>query len=290
MNKISKKINGYDVSIYLTDVTPALASEILAKYNTKNRKENANHTKAILRNIAEGTWRFNGDTICFDSTGTLIDGQHRLSAIAKSGKTLTCLFVVGLDPETIKTKDIEAKPRNLGDLFKMDGVGQYNNVASIVQRYFVFHTGRTGIATDKYGYNQSVGRVHTTATYDAKYDFYYDNKQLVDEVVNYTRSLYMANRLLTMSELGGLSLYLFLDKHHSNDEIRGFLDGFVYDSPCNVLNLLRNKLIVDKGAVKKMQATHKQALIAKTWNYYIKGKDVKVLAYNPTTEGTIEFI
>lgn len=287
MAKLEKQIEGYKISIYLTDVTPAMASEILAKYNTKNRRENAHHTTALVRNMVEGTWRFNGDTICFDDKGTLIDGQHRLSAIAKSGKTITCLFVVGLNPDTIKTKDIEAKPRNLSDLFKMEGVVQHTTLAGIIQRYFIFSSGNTALS---YNGNRGVGHTNNFSTYETKFYFYFKNQDMCDEVVRYSRLLYKQNHLLTPAEIGGLFLFLFIDKHHSEDEIKGFFDGLIYTSSLNVLNIMRNKLISDKGAIKKMPAPYKQNLLAKTWNYYIKGKDVKVLAYNPTTEGTIDFI
>ena len=286
MAKLEKQIEGYKISIYLTDVTPAMASEILAKYNTKNRRENAHHTTALVRNMVEGTWRFNGDTICFDDKGTLIDGQHRLSAIANSGKTITCLFVVGLNPDTIKTKDIEVKPRNLHDLLKMDDVKEYNNTATSIQRYFALRAGRIAMGVGSDG----IGHLNLYATMDTKYSFYYEHRPLCDEAVAYARGLYRQNRLLTPGDIGGMFLYLYVIKHHSEDEIKGFFDGLVFQSSCNVVNILRNKLVIDKGAVKKMSGSFKQALIAKTWNYYIKGKDVKVLAYNPTTEGTIDFI
>ena len=96
--------------------------------------------------------------------------------------------------------------------------------------------------------------------------------------------------MLSISDIGGLFAYLFIDKHHSYDEVNNFFTHLFIASEYNCINTLRNRLIADMTATKKMSGSGRQNLIAKVWNYYIAKKDVQVLAYNPTKEGTIEFI
>lgn len=283
-------VNGFDISIQIENVTPSLACQWLEEKNKKNRRRNQNHVNALAKNMKDGTWRFNGDTICFDVNDVLIDGQHRLSAIIESGISQKMIVVKGLDPDTIKTKDMEVKPRNLADLLRMDGITQANQKAAIVTRYLVLSAGRTAIYNGNNG-GIAGNSIKVASTMDGKYNVYYRYQSLFDECCLYACALADRMRTLTAGELGGLYAYLFIDLNHSEDEIRGFFDRLYYNNnDVNVINLLRDKLIKDLGATNRMSGTTKQCLVAKTWNYYIKGKDVKVLSYNRINEGNVEFI
>lgn len=289
--KTNYKVDGYSITEEVRVITPAEASEILAKHNTKNRKPNKRHINALALNMQNGTWRFNGDAIRFDCNGTLIDGQNRLFAVAKSGKPVLFKIVRGLDPKAILTIDIESKPRNLADLLHMDGIKDSRGVASIIVRYFALHEGRTilngGAVKNGTSANRDLSGIYTN---DDKYNFYYQNKDAFDEFACYAQKLYKRNKLLTQSDIGGIFAHLYIDKHHSEDEIKGFFEELFTSSEKSCINSLRNRLIADLVATTRMTGSFRQSLIAKVWNYYIKGKDVKVLSYNPTTEGTIEFI
>ena len=129
------------------------------------------------------------------------------------------------------------------------------------------------------------------STIEAKYNTYYLFQNIFDECSLYASCLYDRVNFFTVGEIGGIYAYLYIDLHHSEDEIKGFFDRlFINQTDNNVINLLRDKLIRDLGATNKMTAATKQSLLAKAWNYYIKQKDVKVLSYNRLTEGQIEFI
>ena len=289
--KITYVVDGYTITEEVREITPQEASEILATKNTKNRRANKNHVNALALNMKNGTWRFNADPIRFDANDTLIDGQHRLLAAEKSQKTILFKIVRGLDPECIKAIDIEMKSRNLTDLLFMDNISDANNVGAIVNRYFALSNGKSALSSPRAnGSGASTRDIATKATVDERYDFYYKYQQLFTEIINFSRSLYKRMRIMSVSDAGGLFAYLFIDKHHSYDEVHSFFNQLYISSDLKCVNDLRSKLINDLTATKKMSGSHRQNLIAKVWNYYIKGKDVKVLAYNPTTEGTIEFI
>lgn len=58
-----------------------------------------------MAEMQDGKWKLNGKTICFDRTGRLLNGQHRLSAVVRSGVSLTTVVVRGLDPALVPAKD-----------------------------------------------------------------------------------------------------------------------------------------------------------------------------------------
>lgn len=291
MEKFTYIIDGYTITEEVREITPQEAGAILATKNTKNRRVNKNHVKSLALDMINGTWRYNADPIRFDANGTLIDGQHRLYAIAISQVAELCKLVYGLNPECIKSIDVDMKPRNLSDLFTMDNIKDANNVAAIVNRYFALSNGFVALSAPK---NQSAAvstsHINTKSTTEQRYEFYYSQQEVFDEITAFARTLYKRLRIMQVSDIGGMFAYLFIDKHHSYDEVSSFFEQLYASSDMTCINSLRNKLINDLSSIKKMSSSHRQSIIAKTWNYYIKGKDVKVLSYNPATEGTVEFI
>lgn len=69
-------------------ITPEIAKEYLKLNMACNRHIDARRVKELTTDIQNGNWQLNGDTIRFNKKGELIDGQHRLTAIANSGCTV----------------------------------------------------------------------------------------------------------------------------------------------------------------------------------------------------------
>lgn len=288
------KLKYEGITFEVSVVTPEKAQEVLNKHNGINRRINDAHVKALARNMARNTWLFNGDTIRFDVDGNLIDGQHRLSALVMFGKPLPMLIARGFKRNVINTIDQEVKPRNLCDLFTMEGVKDARNVASIVQRYFVILSGSRMIVSSprkrgSAGYNgENLKRRYTI---EERHDEYWNHSLFYDNVTVYARRLYKKMCILKASEIGSVYAYLYFQRHRSDDEIQGFFNRLCLgESDINVINLLRELYIRDGRSKTPMMSSTKTAYLAKTWNYYISGKDVKVLSYNKNTEGQIDFI
>lgn len=288
----NNKINYNGISIEVKEITPELAKDILENHNNLNRNRNKEHVKALLNNMKQGTWRFNGDTIRFDRGGELIDGQHRLAALVEFGKPLPMIVVKGFDKETMRTIDQEIKPRNLADLFKINGVKYTTDVSATINRFFAMGGTNSFVSSNRSSkVSGTSGNLIRKTTIDAKYNEYFANPDLWDDIVLYARRCYKNTRLLRTSDIGGMYAFLYLRMHHSDEEIRGFFDRLCFtETDIDVINRLRDLLIRDLVSKAPMTSFVKSQYLVKTWNYYIKGKDVKVLSYNKNTEGIIDFI
>ena len=99
-------------------VTPDIAADLLSQ-NTKNRPLSKSVVSKYARFMVMGKWLFNGDTIT-RSNGVIVDGQHRLAAIVKSGMTIRCIIVDGVDDGAFATKDA-GKVRSSSDLLAIAG-------------------------------------------------------------------------------------------------------------------------------------------------------------------------
>lgn len=94
----------------LFDVTPALAAKWLER-NTRNRPLRDSVVLRYAADMRDGKWKVTGDAIAFDTTGAVINGQHRLWAVLESGVTVKMLVVFDLDPDVVYVLDDHFKRR-----------------------------------------------------------------------------------------------------------------------------------------------------------------------------------
>lgn len=111
-----------DVTYHKVKVTASLAQDILsAQVQDQNRKLDNFQINRLTELIKNGKWNEDVDSIKVSKTGRLIDGQHRLHAVIRSGvKSVTMLFATGVPEETIKFIDT-GKRRTTGQTLQILG-------------------------------------------------------------------------------------------------------------------------------------------------------------------------
>lgn len=115
-------------------ITPEKAQEYYKK-STGNRKIRKSAVDAYARDIKNGKWQVNGESIVFNEDGVLIDGHHRLLAIMFSKESIRCLVVRGI------SRDVNIYDRGIArttqDNFKfagMDGWKCQTEILATVRR------------------------------------------------------------------------------------------------------------------------------------------------------------
>lgn len=116
------------MNVKLTRVTPEMASVMLCR-NGANRRINERHVAFLSNQMKNGEWSLNGQTIVVDREGNLLDGQHRLSAVVRSGEAIEMLLCSGANPEVMPTIDT-GRSRSAADVLKMNGFKHYNLLAA----------------------------------------------------------------------------------------------------------------------------------------------------------------
>lgn len=112
------------IEVFFAWVGPALAEELLTSYEIDYRKLRPKHADNLARDMSSNNWNFDGSPIRIDVNGNLLDGQHRLTAVKKSGIRLLFLFVTGLPVSVYSTIDT-VLARRFADALRKD---KYNNV------------------------------------------------------------------------------------------------------------------------------------------------------------------
>jgi hypothetical protein len=86
--------------------------------------------------MTNGEWVFDGTPISFDKYGNLLNGQHRLSSVIKSGKSNIFKVATGFKPD-VSTMDI-GQTRTGADVLAIDGVENYKLVAKTANFIYKF--------------------------------------------------------------------------------------------------------------------------------------------------------
>ena len=98
-------------------ITPEMAKKYLM-FNTSNRALRKSLVSMYAKDMREGNWKLTHQGIAFNCDGTLLDGQHRLSAIIEAGVPVQMMVARGVERECQIAMDDHAK-RNAGDALSL---------------------------------------------------------------------------------------------------------------------------------------------------------------------------
>lgn len=119
-------------------VTPERAEHYL-EFNDKNRRLRTDTVEVYAQDLRKGNWLVTGDTAKFDTTGRLIDGQHRLRAILVAKTPAWMLIVRGVDPTVQRVLDTQAK-RSAADALRFTGVEKNAHLIAGIARSALVYT------------------------------------------------------------------------------------------------------------------------------------------------------
>lgn len=97
-------------------------AKALLEMNLNNRHVYDKHVTTLRGHMLAGRWKFNGDTIRLSPTGEVLDGQHRLHALAgidDQAFRLPFLVVYGIERDTQSTMD-QNRTRSAADQLVLD--------------------------------------------------------------------------------------------------------------------------------------------------------------------------
>lgn len=127
-----------DAKFELRIVTPEEAKRILSENFTKQRHVRENTVQKYADDMINNRWDFNNpQPIIISDTGKLLDGQHRLLAVIRSGKAIPFYFAIGVPENTYLSIDTN-DPRKVTD--RID-VPQKTNVAALTKRVLTLQKG-----------------------------------------------------------------------------------------------------------------------------------------------------
>ena len=127
------------ISIAVELVTPEMATAWLAR-NTHNRALKESVCSKYINYIHSREWTVNGEGVIIDETDNLLDGQHRLEAICRSGIPIPLMVVYGVNKDAFSTLNTGVT-RSLADLLHIHKEENEKTLAGMLRL----------IATDRQG-------------------------------------------------------------------------------------------------------------------------------------------
>jgi hypothetical protein len=248
-------------------ITPAIAKRLMGR-NTKNRVLRPRHVKHLAGAMARGEWKYNGCTICLSEDGTLLDGQHRLSAIIESGVPQYFIVVRGISDDAFGTFD-QGVGRTVGDAFRHSGESNVNSLAAAARAILIVESGgAAAFIRPTTAEHFAVLKAHPSLR---RWDAFSRNEVTL--------------RRFFGAYLSGIAC-LFAEKY-GDDAIDRFMTQLATGENIrkgDPAYELRNRAILNKTAVAKLRQLTMMQLVIKAMKAFVTGKKIGVLRVSPGDE------
>lgn len=255
-----------------------LASDLLS-LNIHNRPLKQGTIDSYTEEMKKGKWKSNGDTIRISRTGVLLDSQHRLTAVIKSGVILPDQIIVcGLDDDVFDTIDT-GRQRSAGDAVAIIGYKNYNTIAGATKLIMAYKDKSIKLIND--GTRRRYTNQEVTAYLREKLD-----EDLIQECASIGNKCANKVKFFSSSTYAAFT-YLFSEK--SREMALLFMElltsganmSKTHHSP---IFLLRSKLISLQKMNAALSTIDKYALLIKAWNLFRKQKEVGQLVWKQTED------
>jgi len=256
-----------NVVVSIREITPANAAKILDSKNTKNRNISNGKVIEYMKAMKNGEWMFNGDSIRISSEGILLDGQHRLTALAKSGINQHFVIIENMQKEVGLTIDV-GKSRSGGDVLSIEA-GVSNTIAATISGGLkLFHKHSVGNSMSDSG----SGRLTNVQIIDK----YREHKDLVNLCHQWMKNNVNKQRaILCKSEMLGILMILSdVDKEACDVFAEMVFCGLGINQVCSQSHL-RDYLLLCKTESKMSTQPQRLHTIIKVWNSIRAGRDIK---------------
>ena len=264
-------------------ITPEIAAEML-KHNppTNQKRLSKTYVNSYASTMRRGEWKLNGQSIDFDYNGNLLNGQHRLHACIAAGIPFQAVVVRGLDPDCFHTYD-NGLARTAGPLLGMQNVPNFNVVACAIKTAEFLR--RDLIATAVGGKVRDITNSMIITLMERDRDMYIRAGQFAVSI----RSK-VGKTFLTPGMMAGYVYHLIRNLGYEEEKVYYFFNAICsFETNSNItLDAFRRRILKDLASKEKMTNEYKQNLLAKVWNAWVDGREIKNISWNKEKEGKIE--
>jgi len=243
----------------LETITPTIALEYLERM-PKNRRLRQSRVDRLALDMGNGHWvPAASGPIRFNIDGELIDGQHRLWALAGTGMAIDFMVVRDVPKEGIYVIDTN-RPRTLADALYMTGETREIYLSGAINFYASWQS--TGII-------QKLSSNSAISTNDAL-ALFADNPGLRDAVV--------VAEAITRKLKGGPGRWgcmVYILNNIDQEDADAFFNQLVTGEDLNQASpilKLRSRLFEDGSSNRKLRITDYTALVLKAWNMWRSGQ------------------
>ncbi|WP_341216109.1 hypothetical protein [uncultured Wocania sp.] len=276
-NYVTKKQT--DLTVSMVYITPEVAKHYLS-YNTHNRKPSDRSIKFLTNQMEKGLFIENGESIVFDKNMKLTDGQHRLMAIIKSGKSYHIPVVKGVAVKSMATYDT-GKNRSSADILSINNY-QYPNLISAFIKLIYKYEKKSSKATFALSYNR-----HDMLTNQQILNYCKENYDWLHKIAAQVTSIYTKSDFKVLSKSNFCYIVYMIGGKNPSVEVYEFMKNIfgISRTQDTATSYLYSKLYKAKINKEPLSFYWILGMCIKAWNYYIDGNPaVKFYKFNTEQE------
>lgn len=244
-------------------ITKEMAQKYLAKRDD-DRPLSRQHLFELISRQKRGEWKINGDSLKFDNTGKLRDGQHRLMMVIETEVPITAVVVRDLEPDAFLTMDT-GKSRNLSDVLAIQK--RPNAVAIAASLRFIstylFDRMRVGYSALSFEQLISVLDKHTEIPLSVEFVKLYSTNGRTPGRPGWPAVITACHYLFSR-----------VDKAVTNDFIERYITGLRIEKPSDPVSVLRGQIVGYAAAKLKPNGYQIFGIICAAWNAHRAGREV----------------
>lgn len=268
----------------VTDEGPSCAFERVSittaeawlECNVSNRPMDERMVSRYVTLMKSSKFMLTGDAVQFDTEGRLVNGQHRLEAIRRSGIAQTMLVVRGLEPKVFKVLDY-GKRRSPADALHVEGFVNSRNLAALCKLICAWIAGRL----------EGISKMSVEPHYIVDIAYRFDSNELPETVsgaIKYTHNLYPKfKQLLPLSFVSFVYWAYARLGAEEKEKITSFVEqlatGFGIEDRQTPAGQLRRILIEDAISAKKLPAFLKFGFTIQAARLHMAGEKAENLKW-----------
>lgn len=261
-------------------ITPELAQKILALNPTlseedaavykRNRKLTRPQVEKWKRVIAAGRWKLTHEGLAISNTLKLLDGQHRLTAVAEGETPVEFIIFAGVDEDTFKVIG-QGKTRTAADALSTVGATDTFKLSAAARLIYLYQS------PDR----QSWRRVPVTN--DEAVELVQQEMDDLRESMNYGNRLMKS---LPVIHSAATAAHFLINRKHGpgNPHVEKFFDGMLKHRRLDDMDprvKLDYFLANARAQGRRLANMDQLALIILAWNHIANGREVHNLRYTP---------
>ena len=271
-------------------VTPEIAKNWLTA-NTMNRKMDDGTVNYYADQMKKDFWTLSPDAITFSDTHKLLNGQHRLRAVVVSGKSVYMSVTFSMPEECFKNIDRQ-KVRSNGDVLQMHGIKSSRMMSAGISKYHALRNNLVARNACKNIYAAPTSANSKLSITDIL-NTYKSMPEVWDETALAADRYYSKFRYFGQSDYLAYIVYLTKWKNHPQEKVNDFFTQLSHGGTYvknQTIQLLRDKLTENAISKTKMTGLYRNAIITKTWNAFVTGREVQRFFFNSNKEQKTELL
>lgn len=252
-------------------VTPELALKWL-ECNDYNRPLSKSFVATLAKAIERGEWQVTHQGIAFDEDGTLIDGQHRLAAIVKSGIPVDIMVTEGVPRRAFTVMDTGRK-RTARDVLSLAKETNSTHLAAALRGLYLYKKGQ---GAQWSGASSQISNDQLLALLEEHPRM----REAVAHGIAINRGMKIT---ITAASVGWYVTSQERPDIDQSDWREGLITGANLAPGDPRLTLRNTMLNLASGKVVRRRDNSREHLLyyLKAWNAWVEGRSIKILRRSP---------